>query len=183
MRTSGTISWVNAVSLQPMADTDTAPSLDGWDIAKLAEIDWAPWGSGGNARAKVLANADGYFVALVEAEPGYSGDPHVHDYAEFLYVISGTLLNQGQEMTTGDAYAPAGGISAKGQLVLVDSKVERNAAIASVPPNSPTLAVAIDGGIQVEAADATIRTSSISHNAVQKSNKVPCHSLHPVAIK
>lgn len=72
--------------------------------------------------------------------------------------------------TVGDAYAPAGGISAKGQLVLVDSKVERNAATASVPPNSATQAIALHGGIQVEAAVATIRTSSISHNAVTALN-------------
>jgi hypothetical protein len=72
--------------------------------------------------------------------------------------------------TVGDAYAPAGGISAEGALVLVDSKVERNTATASVPPNSATLAVALHGGIRVEAAVATIRTSSISHNAVTALN-------------
>ena len=48
-------------------------SLDGWDIGRFDERDWSPWGSGGNARAKVLASGDGFYVALVEAEPGYSG--------------------------------------------------------------------------------------------------------------
>jgi quercetin dioxygenase-like cupin family protein len=84
-------------------------SLDGWDIARFDDVGWVPWGSGGNARAKLLAVADGFNVAYVEAEPGYRGDPHEHGYPEFLHVISGTLRNQGVEMTAGDAYAAASG--------------------------------------------------------------------------
>jgi quercetin dioxygenase-like cupin family protein len=48
---------------------------------------------------------------LVEAQPGYRGDPHVHTHPEFNYVVDGTLRNQGQRMTTGDAYAAAAGSS------------------------------------------------------------------------
>ena len=86
-------------------------SLEGWDIAKSDEIDWVPWGSRGDARAKVLGAADGFTVALVEAEPGYHGDPHVHAYPEFLYVVDGTIRNQGQAMVRGDGYAAAPGSS------------------------------------------------------------------------
>jgi quercetin dioxygenase-like cupin family protein len=88
-----------------------AISLDGWDIGRFDAVEWSPWGSGGNARAKVLANGDGHYVALVEAEPGYTGDPHVHEHAEFLFVVEGTLRNQGREMTKGDAYVAAPGSS------------------------------------------------------------------------
>ncbi len=88
---------------------DVAPVLDGWDIGKMAEIEWVPWGSHVDARAKILASGDGYMLALVEADPGYGGDPHEHAYAEFLYVVSGTLVNQGQEMTTGDGYVASAG--------------------------------------------------------------------------
>jgi quercetin dioxygenase-like cupin family protein len=84
-------------------------SLEGWDIGRFDELEWMPWGSGGLARAKLMAVADGFNVALVDAEPGYSGDPHVHGYPEFLYVIEGTLRNQGVVMKTGDAYAAATG--------------------------------------------------------------------------
>jgi quercetin dioxygenase-like cupin family protein len=84
-------------------------SLDGWDIERFDDAEWMPWGSGGNARAKVLGAADGYTVALVEAEPGYRGDPHEHAYTEFLYVIDGTLRNQGTDMARGDGYAAAPG--------------------------------------------------------------------------
>jgi quercetin dioxygenase-like cupin family protein len=84
-------------------------SLDGWDIGQLDAVEWTSWGSGGNARAKVLANADGYFLALVEAEAGYTGDPHEHAHHEFLFVIAGTLRTQGQQMTKGDAYVAAPG--------------------------------------------------------------------------
>src|SRR2546421_243475 len=86
-------------------------SLDGWDIGRFEKIEWSPWGSGGKARAKVLANGDGFYLAFVEAEPGYAGDPHVHAATEFLYVIDGVLRNQGEEMVKGDAYVAAAGSS------------------------------------------------------------------------
>ena len=84
-------------------------SLDGWDINKADELEWVPWGSTGDARAKVLGSADGYFVVMVEAEPGYRGDPHEHANAEFFYLIDGTVENQGQAMKPGDGYAAAAG--------------------------------------------------------------------------
>lgn len=87
----------------------TTHDLRGWDIGALHAIEWSPWGSRGDARAKVLANGDGYYLALVEAEPGYRGDPHEHGFAEMLYVLSGTLRTQGVEMGTGDAYVAAAG--------------------------------------------------------------------------
>ena len=88
---------------------DTEISLEGWDIKKCDDTEWGPWGSGDQARAKVLGLADGYLIALVEAAPGYRGDPHVHTYPEFLYVVDGKLRNQGEKMTTGDGYAAAPG--------------------------------------------------------------------------
>ena len=84
-------------------------SLDGWDIGRADELEWTPWGSAGDARAKVLGNADGFFVALVEADAGYTSEPHTHTHPEFLYVVEGKLRNQGREMVAGDAYAAAPG--------------------------------------------------------------------------
>jgi uncharacterized protein len=86
------------------------PSLDGWDIGHSHDIEWVPWSPDG-ARAKVLAIADGFHVALVEAEAGHQGDPHVHNHVEFLYVLDGALRNQGLAMTAGDAYAASAGSS------------------------------------------------------------------------
>jgi hypothetical protein len=86
-------------------------TLEGWDIKKFDDVEWAPWGSKGGARAKVLGSGDGYFLSLVEAEEGYRGDPHVHANAEFLFVVDGTLRNQGQVMTTHDGYVSATGSS------------------------------------------------------------------------
>jgi quercetin dioxygenase-like cupin family protein len=89
-----------------------AISLDGWNIVRAGETDWLPWtGSAGEARAKLLGGADGYTVALVEAQPGYRGNPHVHAHAEFNYVVDGTVRNQGQDMKAGDGYAAAAGSS------------------------------------------------------------------------
>ncbi|MEV0981355.1 cupin domain-containing protein [Streptomyces sp. NPDC049915] len=88
------------------------PSLDGWDIARTDgdhQLPWIPWGSQGKARARIAARADGYHVAIVEAEPGYRTEPHTHRHAEFLYVIEGTCTNQGRTMTTGDVFAAAAG--------------------------------------------------------------------------
>jgi quercetin dioxygenase-like cupin family protein len=85
-------------------------SLDGWDIVSADEADWMPWtGSAGEARAKVLGSANGYTSVLVEAKPGYRGSEHEHAYAEFNYVVDGTLRNQGREMKAGDGYAAAAG--------------------------------------------------------------------------
>jgi quercetin dioxygenase-like cupin family protein len=84
-------------------------SPEGWNIAKVAAIDWTPWGSGNNARAKVLGSADEFFVAVVEASPGYRGDPHVHDHPEFLYVLDGVVRTQGETLEPGDGYAAAAG--------------------------------------------------------------------------
>jgi quercetin dioxygenase-like cupin family protein len=84
-------------------------SLDGWDIGRFDDVEWVPWGSGGDARAKPLANGDGYYLSLVEAEPGYRGDPHEHAHTEFLYLVEGSLRTQGREMRKGDAYVAAAG--------------------------------------------------------------------------
>ncbi len=84
-------------------------SLKGWDITRADDAEWVPWGGSGNARAKVLGSADGYVAVLVEAEPGYHGDPHEHAYAEFFYLIDGTVQNQGEAMKAGDGYAAAAG--------------------------------------------------------------------------
>jgi hypothetical protein len=84
-------------------------SLDGWNIGRFDDIEWSPWGSGGNARAKVLANGDGFYLALVEAEAGYAGDPHEHAHTEFLYVINGSLRTQGETLSAGDGYVAATG--------------------------------------------------------------------------
>ena len=79
-------------------------SLDGWNIGDADAVEWTPWGSGGNARAKVLTNGDGYYVALIEADPGYRGDAHAHGYTEFLYVLSGVVQSQGRSLGAGAAY-------------------------------------------------------------------------------
>lgn len=84
-------------------------SLTGWDIGRFDAVDWVPWGSHDNARAKVLASGDGYWLAMVEADAGYEGDPHEHEHAEFLYVLSGRVRTQGREMQAGDAYVAAAG--------------------------------------------------------------------------
>lgn len=83
--------------------------LDRWDIRRGTEAEWAPWGGAGNARAKVLGEADGYNVTLVEAEAGYTGGPHEHTHAEFFYLIQGRIRNQGKVISGGDGYAAAAG--------------------------------------------------------------------------
>lgn len=91
------------------ASSETVPSLAGWDIRHAPEAEWMPWGSEGTARAKILGEADGYVVALVEAEAGYRGTPHEHTHAEFSYLVEGVVINQGQMMNPGDGYAAAAG--------------------------------------------------------------------------
>ena len=83
--------------------------LDGWDIGHADDKDWVPWGSTGDAKAKVLATGDGYYVVLVQADPGYMGEAHEHEYSEFSYVLDGEYRTQGQMMRAGDAYVAAPG--------------------------------------------------------------------------
>jgi len=80
----------------------------GWSIGAADDVEWVPWGGGG-ARAKVLASGDGYHVALVDAEPGYRGDPHTHEHAEMLHVLEGEVVTNGVRMGPGDAYVAATG--------------------------------------------------------------------------
>ena len=82
--------------------------LAGWNIGRSADVDWVPWGSAG-ARAKLLASGDGYHLALVEAEPGYSGDPHTHEHTELLHVLSGEVRTNGEVLQAGDGYVAAAG--------------------------------------------------------------------------
>ena len=85
-------------------------SLEGWNIVDADGAEWFPWvGTAGEARAKVLGSADGYTVVLVEARPGYQGSPHEHAFAEFHYLVSGAVRNQGVAMKAGDGYAAAAG--------------------------------------------------------------------------
>jgi uncharacterized protein len=89
--------------------TTTTHPLEGWDIGHADRAEWVPWGSTGNARAKVLATGDGYHVVLVEADAGYESEPHVHEHTEFSYVLEGEVRTQGTTMHAGDAYAAAVG--------------------------------------------------------------------------
>ena len=85
-------------------------SLDGWDIKRFDQEEWVPWGGeSGDARAKVLGVADGFYLALIEAQPGYRGVPLEHMPPEFLSVIDGVVRNLGQPMKRGDGYAAAPG--------------------------------------------------------------------------
>jgi mannose-6-phosphate isomerase-like protein (cupin superfamily) len=86
-------------------------TLEGWDINSFEDLEWVPWGSNGDARAKILGSGDGYSLSLVEADEGYRGDPHLHANTEFLFVVEGTLRNQGRTMTRHDGYIAAIGSS------------------------------------------------------------------------
>jgi uncharacterized protein len=68
-----------------------------------------PWGSRGDARAKIIGSADGFTLVLVEADAGYKGDPHEHTHPEFLFVVDGVVRNQGIELVKGDGYAASPG--------------------------------------------------------------------------
>ena len=84
-------------------------SLIGWNIGRFDDVEWVPWDTDEMARAKVLAIADGFHVALIEADRGYRGGAHEHSFPEFLYVIHGSLRTQGKSISAGDAYAATAG--------------------------------------------------------------------------
>lgn len=92
-----------------MGTTPETPPLANWDIRRGAETDWMPWGNQGNAKAKILGEADGYMVALIQADAGYLSAPHEHAHAEFFYLLEGVIRNQGELVNAGDGYAAASG--------------------------------------------------------------------------
>ena len=92
-----------------MSAAESVFDLAGWSIGRAAEVDWVDWGSGGLARAKLLASGDGMHLALVEAQPGYRGDPHVHERTEMLHVLDGSVVTNGEVLVAGDAYVAAAG--------------------------------------------------------------------------
>jgi hypothetical protein len=67
--------------------------------------------------------------------------------------------------TAGDASAEAAGIDAEGSLLLTDSSVQNNAAVAVVPTASGFLAETDGGGIQVRGS-AVVRESRITNNSL-----------------
>ncbi len=67
-----------------MSMSDRSLSLNGWDIRHNAEVAWIPWGANSDAYVNILGEADGYTVALIRADTGYTTAPHEHAHAEFL---------------------------------------------------------------------------------------------------
>jgi quercetin dioxygenase-like cupin family protein len=63
------------------------------------------------ARAQILADGDGFYLAVVEASAGYVGTAHDHAHPEFLYVVDGLLTTQGVMLEAGDGYVAAAGSS------------------------------------------------------------------------
>jgi hypothetical protein len=72
--------------------------------------------------------------------------------------------------TAGDASAEAGGIDAEGSLLLTDSSVQNNTALASVPAGSGFLAETDGGGIQVRGS-AAVRDSRITNNGLSSTSE------------
>ncbi len=72
--------------------------------------------------------------------------------------------------TAGDIAAEAGGIDSDGSLLLTDSSVENNTALAIVPASSGFLAETDGGAIQVE-DNTVVRDSRISHNSVSATSE------------
>jgi hypothetical protein len=72
--------------------------------------------------------------------------------------------------TAGDASAEAAGIDGEGSLLLTDSSVQNNAAVAVVPAASGFLAETDGGGIQVRGS-AVVRESRITNNSLTSTSE------------
>ena len=72
--------------------------------------------------------------------------------------------------TAGDIAAEAGGIDSDGSLLLTDSSVDNNTALAIVPASSGFLAETDGGGIQVQ-DNTIVRDSRISHNSLSATSE------------
>jgi hypothetical protein len=72
--------------------------------------------------------------------------------------------------TAGDVEAESGGIDSDGSLLLVDSSVDHNSAVAAVPPDSGFLTEADGGGIQVQGV-TILRHSRVGDNSVSSTSE------------
>jgi hypothetical protein len=82
--------------------------------------------------------------------------------------ISGNSVHSSN--TAGDASAVAGGIDSDGTLLLTDSSVENNAAVAAVPASSGFLTETDGGGIQVQDV-TTVRDSRVVNNSLSSTSE------------
>jgi len=81
----------------------------GWDFGLAAEAEWMPWGEGGDATARIVSVADDYHQVLIKAQAGYTGTSHEHEYAEFSYILEGTVRHNGTTLSVGDGYGATAG--------------------------------------------------------------------------
>ena len=88
----------------------TDHDLSGWDIGAVAALEWSPWGSRGDARAKVLADGGRLLpgprrgpARATTATPTSTASPRCSTSCP------ARLRTQGVEMGPGDAYVAAAG--------------------------------------------------------------------------
>jgi quercetin dioxygenase-like cupin family protein len=78
-----------------------------WTFSDSSEIEWQPLGP--DIEMKMLAAANGQAIGLFRFAPGYQGAAHVHERAEFAYVLEGELMTTGTVLGPGAAYSAASG--------------------------------------------------------------------------
>ncbi|MEQ8766946.1 MAG: SRPBCC domain-containing protein [Planctomycetota bacterium] len=91
--------------LAQMSD-DAGPSTK-WHYGDAAVAPWEPGPEG--QKIKRLASASGVHWILSEVVPGFEGPVHVHPGIEGLYVLSGSVINEGRRLGTGEACLAEGG--------------------------------------------------------------------------
>jgi anti-sigma factor ChrR (cupin superfamily) len=74
-----------------------------------ADLPWIPSSFAQGVEVKNLGKANGRAMQLVRFQPGASFPAHVHTDVEFLYMLEGEVVQNGQKLCSGwSTVAPAG---------------------------------------------------------------------------
>jgi anti-sigma factor ChrR (cupin superfamily) len=75
--------------------------VDGFNVKDTGSIPWRPSTFAKGVDVKDLGTTDGLAMQLVRFEPGAAFPPHVHTGPEFIFLIDGEIIQNGQTLKAG----------------------------------------------------------------------------------
>ena len=83
--------------------------MNGYSFADASSIPWRKSTFAPGIEVKDLTSSDGRSMQLVRFEPGASFPAHTHTGPEFIYLLEGEAVQEGQRLLPGWAATAAGG--------------------------------------------------------------------------
>ena len=74
-----------------------------------ADLPWRPSTFAAGVSVKDIATTDGWEMQVVKCEPGARFPMHTHERPEFVFILEGELVQEGQRLGPGWASVASGG--------------------------------------------------------------------------